>query len=180
MTTVVPLSRFACLEPRCELRPPCSSWRLQALTAASLMNELPCVRQLSESRCWCTSARRSRGVAGASILHAEQLRRNSQVDGQPGCAAGSFGSCELGRLDGHCAQRHQREVSLNAGRRPCATCQPKWTSVRPYARVHSRRSHGSWQLAPHVVLESPCYRSASALPLSTRQLCVCVLLAPTA
>ena len=69
---------------------------------------------------------------------------------------------------------------MNACRRPCATCQLKWASARPHAQVQSRRRRGSWLLAQNVVLESPCYRCASSRPLSTRQLCVCVLLAPTA
>ena len=180
LTTVVPLSRFSCLEPRCELRPPCASWRRQALTAAACCESLPCVRQLSESRCLCTWARRSRDITGASILHAEQLWRDFRVDGQPGCAAGSFGSCEIVRMHGHFDQRHQREVSLNACRRTCATCLPKWAPTRPYGQEPSLRSRGSWLLVPHVVLESPCYRCASGWPLGTRQLCVCVQLAPTA
>ena len=119
-------------------------------------------------------------IAGASILHAEQLGRDSRIDGQPRCAAGSFGWCEIVRMHGHFDQRHQREVSLNACRRTCATCLPKWAPARPYGQEPSLRSRGSWLLAPHVVLESPCYRCASSWPLGTRQLCVCVQLAPTA
>ena len=67
LTTVVPLPCFSCLDPRCELRPPCSSWRRQALTAAACCESLPCIRQLSESRCWCTSAH-GRDEAATSLV----------------------------------------------------------------------------------------------------------------
>ena len=137
---------------------------------------MPCVRQLSESRCLCTWARRSRDITGASILHAEQLWRDFRVDGQPGCAAGSFGSCELGRMHGHFDQRHQREVSLNACRRPCATCPAKMgPSATARAGVVAEES---WVLAarttcgPGVTLLPVRLRPASEHPPAV---CVCAV-----
>ena len=126
-----------------------------------------------ESRCWRRGSRWCAVIDGVLIIHAEQLRYDSRLIGRSGCAAGSFRSCDLGQPHRHYSRRRQREVSLNACSRACATCLPPPAPMLLHGHADVRRSYGSWLWSPHAVLESPYHRCACRRPLQPRRAPAC-------
>ena len=157
----VALSSFTSSKPRCEPLPSCSIYPRPALTAAALTNKLSCFRQLSDSRCQRRRSRCAAGITCELIIHDEPLRHDSWATGRSGCAAGCFGSCDLGRSHRHFDRRRQREVSLSACSRACTTCLSRWAPVLPHGQVQSRVSRGSRLSSAHVVQSHHCHRCAS-------------------